>query len=257
MKIPHVETIREHRETIAAAAGAQPLLIEVQQLLTRLGLARRHEEDSLPGGDLLERLVARPGLEGLAAVDANSGPDWTSRVQARELAMRSAEAMLRPQADDAHRASHAIHDLRKEQLAAIHEQGDEGLRTRVAEVMNASATANAAVRGPAQRLQYLDPAKNLLATYTEQLERALASTAPIRDALVDAFAQSALEGSRSTLADLGFADAVEDTGPEGILEQLAQWTKRVLELEAELNREVEDRQRSAHAAWQAVMDLLG
>ena len=257
MVIPHIDTIRELRETIEACEGVGELLQEVQYALNALGLMRRHPSDELPGEDLMTRLSERPGLEGIRAADAPPTAPWPRRIQARELALRSAQAMLGPLATEAHQAAHTLTDLRRAQLEAIEAAGETALLDEVHALFAELHGAEHEMGPTFRRRGMIGPATAALATVEEKLARAIESTAPIRDALCEAFTQSATEVMDSLLTDLQVGERFPDGTPEEVHAALLEWQGRFVELDEELGRELDALQARREAAEARVRELLG
>lgn len=257
MQIPHVDTIRELRAVIATGAGAPELRQKIQITLAQIGVMRRAEADEVPGEALMDALSHRPGLEGIRAADASVDAPWATRLQARELALRSAEALLAPVADAAHHASHELHDLRIEQLEHIRRSDDPAFIARIDGMLSEHAGRMSAIKPIEMRLSLIAPARTVVNVYVDQLGRALESTAPIRDALCDTFAQSAREDVASVLANLELHEPGLEGTPAQVYEVVLAWKERLDDIEAEAQTELSEAQASERRQREAIEDILG
>ncbi|TNE91338.1 MAG: hypothetical protein EP330_05540 [Deltaproteobacteria bacterium] len=257
MAIPHIDRIRELRARLQACGHAPALLSQVHAALTELAATRHVERDDLPGDGLIEYLVHVDGLQGLAAVDAPEDAPRPARLQARELLLRSATAVLMPIAQDAQDASTELDDLRRSQLEAINNSGDDELIARMRSLHDVQHHLGHELQHVQGRLAYVTPTRNLLDLYVEKLGRALQSTAPIRDALCDTFAQTAVQDLPAFLEQLGAVETFADPSPEKVYERLTHWSAELPALTAILEAELAELSGRMTEVQAELEELLG
>ena len=261
MDIPHIEEIRAHRRTIAEAEGAASLVQQIQAVLSELTVAKAQPLVTLPGDALLEALCSREDLRHLRDL----GPDastWMERVETRERALRSAEAVLSPLAIAAHHAAHEIHDLRQLQLEALAAPDHADTLARVHAMFERHAQLKSAIETLSLRARSIQPVPKIIEVLTDVIDNALASERPNRDAVCTAIAASARTTLVSHVEALGHSltPATATTGVEdvrGVRRELVTLSAVHARIEREIAAEIEQQTASLTLCTHEIEDLLG